>query len=179
MPDPGDFLQCKNCHGPLKPGLDRCEYCGVYLVVPASRPWERVTKSRSARKGLIYPALILAGVAAVLYIYGYAFDDFSETELVRITPLWFFAITFGTYGYVAEKMLDRVAAGREPNIAAAYVNWRAENFKAHPMTAMLLSLLLITFTYVKTTSSLLTAFLGSAAWGVLLWIFFTGIFPAR
>ena len=173
-----EFLKCKNCHAPMAPDEARCGYCGVYLAVPPGRPWERVTRSRAARVRLIYPALIFIGVGIVLYLYGYDFDSRSETFLVQITPLWFFSITFGAYGYVAEKMLTRVAEGREPDIAAAYVKWRKESFAAHPFTAMFLSLLLFTFTHVKTTSSLLTAFIGSAAWGVLLWIFLTGIFPS-
>lgn len=162
----------------MAPDEARCGYCGVYLAVPPSRPWERVTKNREARVRLIYPALIVLGVAIVVYLYGHDFDSRSETFLVQITPLWFFCITFGTYGYVAEKMLARVADGRAPDISAAFVAWRKESFSAHPFSAMFLGLLLFTFTFVKTTSSLLTAFIGSAAWGVLLWFFFTGIFPS-
>jgi len=173
-----DFLKCKNCHAPMSPEEAQCSYCGVYLAVPPGRPWERVTKNRETRVRMIYPALIFIGIAIVLYLYGYDFDSRSETFLVQITPLWFFSITFGTYGYVAEKMLARVAAGREPDIAAAFVAWRKESFATHPFSALFLNTLLFTFTYVKTNSSLLTAFIGSAAWGVLLWIFFTGIFPS-
>jgi len=175
-----ELSRCRNCGAPREPEEERCAYCGVYQGYQSTRPWNYVLQSRTARVRAIYPALILIGVVIALFIYGFAFDSLSETALVRLTPLWFFSITFGGFGYLAEKLLPQVTSGQAKTLAEAYRGWREAFFDEHPLAGLLLGLLLFPFSYFyfRTRSSLLIAFAGSAVWGVLLLVFFNGIFPA-
>lgn len=44
---------------------------------------------------------MLIGLIVAIYLYGFAFDDFSETELVQVSYIWIAAIIFGTHGLLA------------------------------------------------------------------------------
>ena len=125
-----------------------------------------------------YPMLLGAGLTMVLYIYLFAFDDFSETEMVRITPVWFFFIIFGLYGYFAEFMMNRVIVGKGKDISAAYHKWLSVFLKGHIFLGFILMIILFPFSFIKLRNSLLIAFIGSVIWGILLFIFFAAIFPA-
>lgn len=59
----------------------------------------------------IYEALIALGLGAAVYLYVVAFDDFSETELVRLSYLWIGALAFGLHGLLASELSALVAAG--------------------------------------------------------------------
>ena len=135
-------------------------------------------KNKKFRIAGLYPILLAAGIAVVFYIYLFAFDDLSEDQLVGLTPLWFFLIIFGLYGYFAEFLMSRIIVGKGKNIPEAYSKWVPEFIERHPFWGMLLALILSPFSFIKTRNSLLIAFTGSAIWGILLLIFFMGIFPA-
>jgi len=170
---------CINCGGPLDPKLPKCIYCGSPIFGKGTpKPWNYFLQSKKIRTRAIYPALILIGTILVIYIYLIAFDRFSETTLVQITPLWFFPIVFGGFGYTAEKMLGLIAVGQATSIADAYKKWIQSFIAVNPLIGFIVAIFLFPFTMFNTKNSILIAFLGSAVWGILLLIFFNGIFPS-
>lgn len=170
---------CINCGAPLDPTLKQCHYCGSkYFTQNETIPWNYFLKSRKIRTHAIYPLLLLIGVCLVIFIYGIEFDHFSETALIQITPMWFFPIVFGTFGFTAEKMLHYVAAGEAPTIGEAYRKWIKTFVSKHLLIGLIVSIFLFPFSFFKNNYPLLIAFLGSAIWGILLLIFFNGIFPS-
>lgn len=168
---------CINCGGPLEPGLKKCIYCGTANLDNGSF-FYRFFKNKRFRVNALYPILLFLGIAIAVYIYGFAFDDFSETELVSITPLWFFFIVFGGYGYFAEFLMKRVINGEGKNLNDAYKRWTVKFLKLHLFLGVIGLILLIPFAFIRTRNSLLIAFAGSAIWGILLLFFFQAIFPA-
>lgn len=168
---------CINCGGPLEPGVEKCIYCGTANVDGGSYV-HRFFKNKNFRVKALYPILLFLGIAIAVYIYGFAFDDFSETQLVSITPLWFFFIIFGGYGYFAEFLMKRVIDGEGDNLNDAYKRWTFKFLKFSFALGILAMIVLVPFAFIRTRNSLLIAFAGSALWGILLLIFFQAIFPA-
>ncbi len=175
---PNHKTNCINCGGPLEPGRERCIYCGTMANVEGKKSIALLFRKKQFRVTTLYPILLGLGIAIVVYVYGFAFDDFSETQLVSITPLWFFFIIFGGYGYFAEFLMKRVIDGQGKNLSAAYKKWTAKFLSRHLFIGGILAILLSPFAFINTRNSLLIAFLGSVIWGILLLIFFQGIFPA-
>jgi len=171
-------IHCRNCGAPADPRRQRCEYCGAWQGFEPSQPWNLLFHSRKARRRFIYPLLIAAGCLLMFYIYGVAFDRLSETTLVRLTPLWFFLIVFGIYGYVAEKLLAAVYAGESADVPAALGKWLRQTISRHPLFGIFAAVLLFPFLLIKAKSSLPVAFIGSMLWGILLLLFFVFAFPA-
>jgi len=169
---------CINCGGPLDRSKEKCIYCGTATDFETKKKITLVLKNKKFRITGLYPILIGMGIAIVLNIYLFAFNNLSETQLVGFTPLWFFLIIFGLYGYFAEFLMNRIIDGKGKNIPDAYNKWVAEFVKRHLFIGLVLALILSPFSFIKTRNSLLVAFTGSVIWGILLLIFFMGIFPA-
>jgi len=165
---------CVNCGAPLGPGGAFCGYCGTFQSFRASRPWDVVLKNRRIRVCAIYPFLIVIGICIFLYIFGIAFDSLSETMLVRLTPLWFFFVVFGVYGYIAERLLAYPEDGKTPS----YGQWMGRMFSRAPVSSLFVMLLSFPFAFLRMRNSLLVAFFGALVWGLLLYVFFAGIFPS-
>ena len=53
-----------------------------------STPTHMTNPGANPAGGLVYNLAILIALALIIYIYGIAFDDFSETELIQATLLW-------------------------------------------------------------------------------------------
>jgi len=175
---PKQKTNCINCGGPLKPGYQQCVYCGTMTDDEKQNPFTSIFKNRQFRVKALYPILLALGILIAIYIYGFAFDSFSETQLVSITPLWFFFIVFGGYGYFAESMMKRIVEKGEQNLSQAYKKWVGGFLHAHLFLGLMAVIILSPFAFIKTRNSLLIAFAGSAMWGILLLIFFQAIFPA-
>jgi hypothetical protein len=169
---------CINCGGPLEAGLSTCIYCGTTTQRENQSLFDHIFKNRSYRVNGIYPILLGLGIIIMLYIYLIAFDDFSETQLVTITPLWFFFITFGIYGYFAEYLMKQVIDGKGVNLKEAYKKWVGKYLRYHFIIGIILIVVLAPFSLIRTRNSLLIAFAGSLMWGILLLIFFQAIFPS-
>ncbi|MFE2266659.1 hypothetical protein [Streptomyces griseosporeus] len=103
-------------------------------------------------------------------IYLVSFDEFSEEELVTVTPLWFFPVVFGLYGLVSQRLLRRVADGHGTDGRLT----RATVRLAGPVAG----LMLLPFLAVKWRSSLLVSLVAAAVWALLLWLFFALVFPS-
>lgn len=138
----------------------------VRLPRPRARQCRRARRAdRRVRGGAA------RGLAGAFYIYFLAFDDFSESELVSITPLWFFPIVLGLYGFVSQRLLRRMATGgaRTLNEAARMSIDVAGHWAA---------LVLFPFLVLRWRSSLLVSLAAAVFWAVLLWLFFALVFPS-
>jgi hypothetical protein len=51
----------------------------------------------------IFYSSVFIGLATMVYLYFFTFDDHSETELVRLSYQWFPFIAFGLAGFGGEK----------------------------------------------------------------------------
>ncbi len=98
------------------------------------------------------------------------FDEFSESELVAYTPLWFFPIVFGLYGFVSQRLLRRIASGRARSLnEAARISIDVAGHWA--------ALFLFPFLVLRWRSSLLVSLAAAVFWAGLLWFFVVAIFP--
>jgi len=104
-----------------------------------------------------------------------AFDEFSETRLVQITPVWFFPIVFGYYVFVAQRMaaiLPESGFDRVANLLFSIIK------ETQGSVGKLFGLVVhAPFIIVKSKRPMLVAFGGAAIWAVMLFVFFTFIFP--
>lgn len=119
---------------------------------------------------ILYTTLIVIALAIVVYVYGIAFDSFSETVLVQITPLWFFFLIFGIYGFVAEKINKNISSGKSETVSKA----TSSVINAIPLIG---PIFMFPLYFVKGKNSLVVALIGSLIWGVLLFVFFQFVFP--
>jgi len=166
-------MNCKNCGAPISPHRENCEYCGTYF--DASR--FNIFKNKSIRKKAIYPAFLFFGLFVVVAIYVFLFDNFSETELVQFTPIWYFSIVLGLYGYKAEDLVNDIVSGKAENFRMAYLNWTKELYETNILMGLIISFLFFPFPMFKKITPFLTALTGALIWGILLAVFFSAIFP--
>jgi hypothetical protein len=145
--------------------------------IPQARPVPEPDISPSPAPGAepvaltsLYVVSLLAGLTAAGLIYLVFFDELSEEELVRITPLWFFLIVFGVYGLISQRLLRRLAEGGRTHGEAARLSVR--------MAGPVAGLMLVPFLTLKWRSSLLVSLVAALVWGLLLWVFFALVFPS-
>lgn len=129
----------------------------------------RPDKRRSSRQS-IFQLAIAVGVAGAGYIYGVAFDDLSEEQLVQLSAVWVLPVVFGVYGYVAERLLQLVDADDGVSLAQATLIWT----RALPVIG---AVLLLPFLFAKGRTAVSIAFWGTLFWALLLVGFFVWIFP--
>ncbi|GHF50529.1 hypothetical protein GCM10018783_18920 [Streptomyces griseosporeus] len=118
----------------------------------------------------LYVIALLIGVTAAGFIYLVSFDEFSEEELVTVTPLWFFPVVFGLYGLVSQRLLRRAADGHGTDGRLTRATVRV----AGPVAG----LMLLPFLAVKWRSSLMVSLVAAVVWALLLWLFFAVVFPS-
>ena len=123
----------------------------------------------------IYFASIIIGIFIAAYIYIINFDNFSETVLIRITPLWFFPIVFGYYGFVSQRMAAKLQKSQFENVADLLFSVIKESSGT---VGKLISLFVhAPFIIIKSKKPILVALGGSIIWAILLVIFFEAVFP--
>ncbi|MFF8386882.1 hypothetical protein ACF053_25000 [Streptomyces kanasensis] len=118
----------------------------------------------------VYVAALLVGLAGAGVVHLVMFDALSESELVTLSPLWFFPVVFGLYGFVSQRLLRRIAQGRAASLVeAARLSIDVAGYGA--------ALVLFPFLVLRLRSSLLVSLAAAAFWAVLLWLFFALLFP--
>ncbi|MFE7840780.1 hypothetical protein ACFU53_33400 [Streptomyces sp. NPDC057474] len=119
----------------------------------------------------LYLTALIGGLMAAGLVYLVMFDEFSESELVTITPLWFFPVVFGLYGFASQRLLRHISTGRAGTLGeAARLSINVAGHWA--------ALVLFPFLVLKWRSSLLVSLAAALFWAVLLWLFFTLLFPS-
>ena len=127
----------------------------------------------------VYEFAILIGLVAAVYLYGFSFDDFSETELVRLSYGWFAALVFGTHGLIACELKEVFDAGEaETPREALRVRRQTKN---RSLLSIFASVALPSFLLITSATDrrpFLTALLATVIWIALLAFFFEAIFPS-
>ena len=127
----------------------------------------------------VFEFAILIGLVAIIYIYSFAFDDFSETELVRLSYLWFSACIFGTHGLISYELKALVDSGQAETARDA-LKVRSQN-KERSLFSKVSSLMLWSFMLITAATDrrrpFLSAVLATIIWILLLAFFFEAIFP--
>jgi hypothetical protein len=169
-------MNCLNCGAAITPKLEKCSYCGTYHASKTTYPLALI-KNKKFRKFGLYPFVIGFGVIIAILVYAVYFDNLSETALINLTPVWYFALIFGLYGYKAERLMTMVVNGEAEDFRDAYKKWIRELSEISPIVSFLAALLYFPFPLFNRMSPLLTASSGAVIWGILLLVFFNGIFP--
>ncbi len=115
-----------------------------------------------------YKLSIAAGMLLAIYLYLFAFNDFSEEELVMLSFVWVLALHFGSVGLYGEKAVKLVLKGE--------VNTFQEGLQKASIFLRPIPYMLYRFT--KLSSPLWLSYLTALVWAILLVLFFVGIFPA-
>ncbi len=169
-------MNCLNCGAAINLKLGKCSYCGTYHTVKTTYPLALI-KNKKFRKFGLYPVFIGFGIFIAIWVYGVSFDDLSETALINLTPVWYFALIFGLYGYKAERLMTMVVNGEAEDFRDAYKKWIRELSEISPLVSFSAALFFFPFPIFNRMSPLLTATSGAVIWGILLLVFFNGIFP--
>lgn len=167
-------MNCVNCGAPVNPHRENCEYCGTYFDVSKFN----IFKNRNIRKKAIYPVFLFFGLISVVAIYFVFFDDLSETELVQITPIWYFSIVLGAFGYKAEDLVHDIVTGKAEDFRDAYLKWKQKLYQTNILAGLFISILFFPFPFFTKITPFSIALIGALIWGILLALFFNGIFPA-
>jgi len=147
----------------------------VEQIKNESKSIENVTPATGGIYSSIYFSSIIIGVLIAAYIYLIDFDSFSETILIRITPIWFFPIVFGYYGFVSLRMEVQLEKSHFENVADLLFSVIQESSGKY---GKLISIVIhAPFLLIKSKKPILVAFFGSVIWAILLAVFFEIIFP--
>lgn len=159
----GQDVRCPHCHRVTRVPSPDVPYASP-VPVPAG------TAEPPALTAL-YVTTLIGGLLAAGLVYLVMFDEFSESELVSITPLWFFPVVFGLYGFASQRLLRHIATGRAGTLGeAARISIDVAGYWA--------ALVLFPFLVLRWRSSLLVSLAAALFWAVLLWLFFALLFPA-
>lgn len=159
----GQDARCPHCHQVVRVPQTDVPYASP-VPVPAGA-------TEPIALTAVYVTALIGGLMGAGLIYMVMFNEFSESELVTITPLWFFPIVFGLYGFVSQRLLRRIASGRAGTLSeAARITIDVAGHWA--------ALVLFPFLVLKWRSSLLVSLAAALFWAVLLWLFFTAVFPS-
>ena len=127
-----------------------------------------------------YEFIFLAGLFGAVYLYGFSFDDFSETALVRLSYLWIAALVFGTHGLIASELSEIVASGQAATIKEAFEvrkKMEGRSFLSKMASVMMPSFLLLTAAGDH-KRPFFSAVLATVLWIAGLVFFFEAIFPS-
>ncbi len=164
----GQNVRCPHCHRVVPAPAADVPYASPALT-PSPVPEPNTSVEPGALTALYVTALI-AGVLGAACVYLVMFNELDESELVTITPLWSFPIVFGLYGFVSQRLLRRISAGHAGTLSqAARMSIDVAGFWALPA--------LFPFLVLRWRSSLLVSLAAAVFWAVLLWFFFTAVFP--
>lgn len=114
------------------------------------------------------------------YLYFMAFDNFSETELVRLSYGWVTLLIFGAHGLIATEV-NTIMASDEASTVQEALSIRSKN-KGRSLLSRLSSLFIWSVFLVQMLSDMrrpfLFALLAAIIWGGGLAFFFEAIFPS-
>ncbi|MGW0558691.1 hypothetical protein ACWDZ6_31680 [Streptomyces sp. NPDC002926] len=159
-------VRCPHCHQVVRaPSADVPYASPVLAPVPAPAGAAEPTALTA-----LYVTALMAGVLGAALVYLVMFNEFSESELVTITPLWLFPIVFGLYGFVSQRLLRRIAAGRAGTLGQAAR-------MSIDVAGLWAAVVLFPFLVLRWRSSLLVSLAAAVFWAVLLWLFFAVVFP--
>jgi hypothetical protein len=137
-----------------------------------TKPTHIINSKVNSAGGLIYNLAILIAFGLIVYIYGIAFDDFSETALIQATLLWYLPLVFGIYGRTATKLNH----ARNRGISIKKQLFGVSHLVRY--TGMIGMTFFFPFLVCRKGPPVKIALVGSAIWLVLLEVFFVVIWPS-
>lgn len=166
----GQNVRCPHCHRVVQAPAADVPYASPVLAPGLGPVPEPAASVEPAALTTLYVTSLIAGVLGAVCVYLVMFDELDEAELVTLTPLWFFPTVFGLYGFVSQRLLRRVSAGHAETLSqAARMSIDVAGFWVLPA--------IFPFLLLKWRSSLLVSLAAAVFWAVLLWFFFTAVFP--
>jgi hypothetical protein len=168
------LIPCPECGTQISSKAIACPHCGC-PVTPAAAADPTPGPPLGPIK-YVYAGALLLGLGIATYIYLVRFDDFSETLLIKLTPVWFFFLVLGYYGLVAERMLVRSAPSRGEAVAESLFEM-IKSTAPGPVGKLFASIVHLPFLLVRSRRSWVVAVAGAGVWAVALFVFFQIIFP--
>lgn len=195
-----DTFRCARCGASTSPKLERCEYCDAWLVhltvfesvdprghedsregetgeLGGVRPPPDATR-RFRSLAPLYVTALAASLALFVWLYFVAFDRFSETALVTLSPAWFLGFHFGVSGLFTERALDAVLRGDARTFREGLTQAMG---RSTPIVRVAVALVFfppfLLLGLRRVTSPLLLSLFTTLAWAALLYGFFLGVFP--
>ena len=133
-------------------------------------------KQAQVKHNGIYSIALILGIIVAVYVYVFNFEDFSETELITITPVWIFPLVFGYYGFIAQWLQTKLKNSEHENVAKLMYS---VSRKLSPIFLRpIFNLLHLPLFIVNNNKPMVSALVGSAMWVILLVVFFVLIFPS-
>ncbi len=127
----------------------------------------------------LYELAFLGGLLLMMYLYLFHFDDFSETELVRISYVWLPAIIFGTHGLIAQAIHALKEADASLDTSGAISAWtKTDRSIFERLATVFIPSYLGVQALFGGKSPLLLAIAATLIWVGLLIFFFEAIFPS-
>jgi hypothetical protein len=158
----GHDVRCPHCHQVVRVPPSGVPYASSVSVPTGGAEPTALTA--------LYVTALIGGLLGAGLIYLVVFDEFDESQLVTVTPLWFVPIVFGLNGLVSQRLLSRVTSARAGTMGEGAP---VPTGVVGPWAALLLFPLLV----LKWRSSLLVSSTAAVFWAVLLWFFFAAVFP--
>jgi len=168
------MVTCRECKAAVSSEAPTCPHCGCPRPQPVAPAAPLTAGERTYR--WVYIAAIVIGLLIPAYVYLVAFDSFSETELVGLTPAWMFPLVFGYYGFVAQRMTRQLPASSFENVADLLFSIIKETQGS--IGKALALLVHAPFIVIKSHKPMLVALGGAAIWAFILWVFFNFVFPS-
>lgn len=181
-----EVVRCPSCGGSTPLDAHACQYCGSYLLRLSRletsvqpRPIEGGKEAWFRSLAWLYRGALVIGAALFVVLYFVAFDSFSETELVTLSPVWFLLFNFGLSGLYAEEAVRLVLRGE----AETFTRALAMSTESIPLLFRLGAWLVFLPPFAllnlkKVSSPLRLSVTTTLAWAALLYLFLVGIFPS-
>lgn len=177
-------IQCPTCGGSSSPSVQQCTYCGNYLLhlSPLERSRQPVPGTQFYFQSLkrLYQVAVGLGITLMILIYFVLFKQLSEDQLVAISPIWFFLITFGAGGIYAEKAVMFILEKRATTFHEALmqaVKSLAPILRVGVFILFLIPAILLGISR-RLSSPLFITLLVTGVWTLILYFFLMGIFPS-
>lgn len=181
-------VMCATCGGSTDKEKKQCDFCGnVLLKLSRLELLKPSSEGPQVREGAFYFRSLqrlywlatFAGIVMMIVLYFVVFDELSETELVMLSPIWFLLIVFGTFGMYAERAVRMVLTKQANDFPEALRETMLTMIV--PLRILVAIVFLLPMLFLrpeKVGSPLWLSSMTAGLWGVALYLFFAGIFPA-
>jgi predicted MFS family arabinose efflux permease len=121
----------------------------------------------------VYITAIILSLINFIYIYAYKFDSLSEEKLITLSPVWLLLFIFGTHGFIATKLMEKVNQKKFKNMREALVG----SSRSYGIFGPFRQIFFFPIILFNIKNCFLLAVLSMLIWAGLLVLFFQFIFP--
>ena len=170
------LISCPDCKQQVSDQAVACPKCGFPIKQRNAAATADAPRAKLGPIKYLYGGSLLLGVLIAAYIYLVNFDDFSETTLVELTPVWFFFIVLGYYGLVAERMLIAKEESQGERVADSLFEM-VQVAVPGPIGKVFVAIVHLPFLLTRSRRSWVVAAIGAGVWALTLWLYFAVVFP--